>query len=168
MDRRWGAFWISGVGTASCWKKCGGKLGRRYWVWICVRRSVAWGSSRFSSWTPCGRFCREPTWPYASAWSRRRWRGRARSSDTRWRLSGSGKSRTFVTDFGGGAGVWWSWNGPQLDIPRLLTRPAGVPGDEARLTAPPYLYTAAHISKPSASWIMRNHLERPLIRENSA
>jgi hypothetical protein len=29
----------------------------------------------------------------------------------------------------------------ELDIPRLLTRPAGVPGDGARLTAPPHLYT---------------------------
>src|ERR1035437_9534405 len=99
---------------------------------------------------------------------RKRWRGRAGSFDTRWPPSGSGKWRTFATDSGVGAGVWWSWNGPQLDIPRLLTRSAGVPGDEARLTAPPYLYTAAHISKPSAWWIMRNHLERPLIREKSA
>jgi len=29
--------------------------------------------------------------------------------------------------------------GPIVGIPRLLTWPAGVPGDDARLTAPPHL-----------------------------
>src|SRR5450759_3820152 len=27
MGRRHGAFWISGVGTEGCWRKCGGKWG---------------------------------------------------------------------------------------------------------------------------------------------
>src|ERR1039458_5831264 len=78
-----------------------------------------------------------------------------RRSFARYRASGGGDGREFSTHGGppldpangghslltpdghgcnGGDGM-----GPIVGIPRLLTWPAGVPGDDARLTAPPHL-----------------------------